>query len=216
MRLAPVFWLTLAAFAGSACKTTQWPSGARAYRQPPATITPVALERARYRYEARTVDAPLQASGIDVVFVDPRPGGDILPTTEPALMRGRAGLRTDVPLPASVAQAASERLTALVAGTGPALRLQARVPQLFVTLEGERRAIVVMVEWSLTDAAGALLVSEMSEYALTLTGPPHDRAELDDMHVGVFLSALDEFIANAHVIELVNLKLAAALPATQI
>jgi hypothetical protein len=170
---------------GSAACARPWEAQALSFRQPAASVS--ALRPARSRFALPPVDpgAKLHASRIDVQLTDAR-NEPIAASTLPALARAGAS-RSAVEIHPDSAARATARLASLVGGAGSELHVEGRVGELEVLENDDKdlRLISASVDWVLRDASGRTLHAARTQGGFELEGAPHDRAELDELHVAV-------------------------------
>jgi hypothetical protein len=201
-------WCLVAVLAGSVACARPYTQAALAFRQPAASVSAQEPSRPRFIFAPTDPGARLRASRISVRLTDARQV-PIAASTLPALARAGASRSAVEIHPASEARA-TERLALLLDGKGPVLSVEGNVTELDVLENDDQdmRLISASVDWVLRDAAGWVLHAGRTRGGYELAGAPHDRAELDELHVGALLGALDHFLAKPEAVELVNLGLA--------
>lgn len=158
-----------------------------------AAIVDLPPARERYLYVPPPPATKLHAQRIQLRLEDARAPQRRDAAGAPVLQDETSDAAIEVSLHREFQARVESRLAALVDGEPGAstITLVLRVEHVLVSRRGQQRTIAVSMRVGVTTERGQLLRDGLGSVSRTLSGPPFDAAELDALHLGACLEALD-------------------------
>ena len=183
--------VTSMASAVCACGPTYRPGPAGSVKT--AAIVDVQPARERYQYRAPALAGSLHARRVELRLHDPRAPIRRDTASDPVLRDATGDIAIEVSLHRDFQAQLEPRLAALADGDpgAPAISVQVQVEHVLAFRRDNQRSIVANLRVSVASEQGQLWSGGHGSANHTLSGAPYDAAELDALHLGTCLEALD-------------------------